>query len=248
MRHSDPDKSQRRAARESSAAFRRAAKNVIAERNLSDIMNGAPEIKVVEVFPEIAYFEYIDPETEVVSRAMDLLRPVALPEWKCRDCLALIMSRTRVLRTQGRIPAPGKLKDHINDVAKALKRTKRAITTLPRVSRVVHSAYGGAFCNLLDEVLTTVQQHHNQIVQQKGCPPVDWAKYEAAYGARYAISVWKRERPTKTVNGTFYELASILYEGGTRIQGANLQRYCRRALDEPDTAQFLDLARSLSNY
>jgi hypothetical protein len=214
------DKSQRQAARRSSAAFRRAAKHVAEERKLRQAAGGPPDIKAVEVLPEIADFEYINPESEVVLRAMDLIRPTDRPEPRCRSDLALMMARVRVYQRMNSLPNLGPIKDQIKDVAKALKRTKRAIVVLPRSARVAQSIYWGDFCNLLDEVLKTVERHHDGIVPGKGCRPLDAAKSEAADAAFYAITRWKRARPTKTVDGVFYELASVIYEGGTGIQGA----------------------------
>jgi hypothetical protein len=248
---------QRRASRKSRSAFQRAAKNVADERKLLQIADGeTTDLKLAEVFPETEDFENIDPKSEVVSRAMDLIRPVTrpnYPEWRCRAELAFMMSGIRIQDMNNNLfPNMRQLKEQINEVAKAIKHTEHSIKTLPRLCRVSKwSVFSSEFCNLLDEVLKVAEEHRNHVVVEKGGRPFDSAKAEAATVALYMILVSTTDRPAKTVGGVFYELASILYEGGTGVQGADLQRYCRRVLDQPIDvieAIFFDIAKRLAGF
>ena len=82
--------------------------------------------------------------------------------------------------------------------------------------------------------MQTVECHCNDIQVPKGTHYPDEAKLQAALNAREVISKWFKERPTKTVNGTFYKLASVIYEGGTGKAEADLQRFCIRAVSGKD--------------
>jgi hypothetical protein len=121
MSRPELDKSQRQAARRSSAAFRRAAKLVAEERKLRQAAGGAPDVPLVEVLPEIGDIEYIDPESEVVSRAMDLIQPVDLPEFNCRDDLALMMSNVRTQQIANSLPNDGPIKAHADSTSQRIE-------------------------------------------------------------------------------------------------------------------------------
>jgi hypothetical protein len=62
---------------------------------------------------------------------------------------------------------------------------------------------------------------------RRGSPRVDYAKIVAAASDFLLLSKFGMKRPTLTIGGPFYELASVLYEGATYIPEANLERYCR---------------------
>jgi hypothetical protein len=225
------NKLQRQAAQRTAAAFRRAAALVAKERELRQEAGGAPtDLKYVETFPEVATLKFVDPRSEVVSRAFDLLKPIDLPESHFREQLALMMSEVRIAHLDNRLPALGPTKKQIEKVRQALKRLKQAITAVPPHARVAQSIYWNDFCRLLDEVTNTVEHHYSNIQVGKGGPLPDSAKHEAAKLA-FELLIWKNELPAKTNNGTFYELSSTLYEGGTGIAGADLQRVCRFAID-----------------
>jgi hypothetical protein len=227
------DRQQREAARRSAAAFREAARCVARERKARQKAGGPPDIKYVEIFPEIADLEYIDPASEVVSRAIDLIRPLNLSEPDFREEITLFMLVVRILQFGNTSPPLRPIKDQIKEVADALKIARRAIRTLPRIARITQSVFWDDFCDLIDEAIQMAEERHKGIEVGDGGRNLDLAKDYAANAAHHVISEWKRTKPVKTVNGAFYELASVIYEGGTGIEGANLQRHCRRAVDDP---------------
>ncbi len=189
------------------------------------------DIRYVEIFPEVATLKFVDPQSEVVTRAFNLVKPIDLPELYLREQLALMMSEVRIAHLDNRLPAQGPTKKQVEKVEHALKRVKQAIKGVPPHARVAQSIYWNDFCRLIDEVVCTVEHHHNGIVVGKGARLLDVAKLEAAEFARKILGWWKNVRPTKTIDGTFYELASVMYEGGTGIAGADLQRFCRLVVD-----------------
>jgi hypothetical protein len=207
------NKLQRKAARRTAAAFRRAAEQVAKERELRQEAGGPPtDLKFVEVFPEVATLKFVDPESEVVTRAFELVKPIDLPEPYFHEQLALMMSEVRIAHPANDLPALAPIKKQIEKVGDALKQ--RAISALSPSARSVQSIYRNDFCRLIDEVLSTVDAHHNGLIVTKGGRYPDLAKLQAAEIAREILSRWKNVRPTKTIDGTFYELASTLYEGG----------------------------------
>jgi hypothetical protein len=231
------DRLQREAARRSAVAFREAAKCVARERKARQKAGGPPDIKYIEIYPEIAALEYIDPASEVVSRAIDLIRPLKLSEPDFREGIALLMAGVRVSQFGNALPPLRPIKDQIKEVADALKIARRAIRTLPGIARVAQSVFWDDFCDLIDEAIQLAEERHKEIEVGEGGRKLDLAKDYAANAALHVISEWKRAKPAKTVNGAFYELASVIYEGGTGIEGANLERHCRRAVDDPQRNQ-----------
>jgi hypothetical protein len=209
------NKLQRQAAQRTATAFRSAAEQVRKERELRREAGGPPtDIRFVEIFPEIATFKFVDPKSEVVTRAFNLVKPINVPELYFREQLALMMSEVRIAHLDNRLPALGPTKKQIEKVENGLKRVKQAIKGLPPNARVAQSIYWNDFCRLIDEVICTVEDHQNGIVLAKGGRLLDIGKLQAAAIAQEILSMWKNVRPTKTIDGTFYELASVMYEGG----------------------------------
>lgn len=224
-------KSQERAAQRSAAAFRRAAKHVAEERKAREAAGLAEFADIRQIFPNITEFSPVDPNSEIVSRAMDLIKPVTMPEPDFRRVIATFMDWIRTNQTANSIPNMGRVKSQIEHVAHALRKTIKAIAELPRPARVQQSIqYWDDFCGLLQGVLQTVELHHKLFEVNKGGRQPDLAKVNAAEGAAYLIINIQHGTPSKTIGGAFYELASVLYEGGTGISGADLQRFCRNAV------------------
>jgi hypothetical protein len=165
-----------------------------------------------------------------------LVKPINLPESYFREQLALMMSEVRITHLDNKLPALAPVKKQIEKVERALRRVKQAIKGLPPNARVAQSIYWNDFCGLIEEVICTVEHHHNGIVVGQGGRILDSAKLQAAEVAREILSRWKDERPTKTINGTFYELTSVMYEGGTGIVGADLTRFCRLVVHHSEGA------------
>ena len=123
----------------------------------------------------------------------------------------------------------------IGDVVEALDDLKKSIDALPLVARTYQSnEYWETLREFIDGVRQTTSACLKEIGQPAGHRERDLTKAVAVDFAFRLMQRIGRERPTKTVGGQFFELASILYEGGTGISGANLQRPCREYLDALD--------------
>jgi hypothetical protein len=176
------DELQRKAAAKTAAAFRRAAQLVVEERKLRTEAGGPPHIWTSQIFPEVADF-VIDPKSEAVSRAMDLLKPTKFPKDRSREIIADAMYSTLVFSFENRSPSLGDIKSRIDEVANKLNDVKQAISNLPAVARAAQSVYRSELCNLIDEVLRTVEQHRDGLKLGRGGWTLDLSKQCAASGA-----------------------------------------------------------------
>jgi hypothetical protein len=63
-----------------------------------------------------------------------------------------------------------------------------------------------------------------------GSMPVNMSKLTAATLAKSLIEIHGSKRPTLTIGGPYYELASVLHGAATGEHEADLSRQCKRAL------------------
>ena len=61
-------------------------------------------------------------------------------------------------------------------------------------------------------------------------PQPDYVKSSAAEKAYQILSKYSSSPPTTTVEGAFFKLASVLYEGATGIAGVGMDHQCRKFL------------------
>ena len=90
---------------------------------------------------------------------------------------------------------------------------------------------------LLEEVIETAKQLDQIIIGPVRAHRLPGRTKNVAAFAASTLPRLTGTPPTKTVNGPFYELASLLYEGATGIEGADLQRSCRSYLSQQNVAQ-----------
>ena len=155
-----------------------------------------------------------------------MLKPIDLPETHFREQLALMMSEVRIAHLDNRLPALGPTKKQIEKVRQALKRLSKRLRPF-RLMREWHNlSTGMIFVDYLmrSQIQLSIITAISELEKAALFP--NSAKHEAAKFA-FELLIWKNELPAKTINGTFYELSSTLYEGGTGIAGADLQRVCR---------------------
>jgi hypothetical protein len=170
----------------------------------------------------------------LLAKALALISP--WPEQK-DACAAMITKRVALLRDAydhlETILPPGKLKKELGKIARDLKMTRRLLRQCSETGRAM--AFGEdapAILDMLDRAIDSAQFHHDALV----VPPPSRYKWDdiKALTARLTIELLRTfgsTTPTKTTDGNCYALASLLYERISGAGDANLEQYCRDALD-----------------
>jgi hypothetical protein len=165
---------------------------------------------------------------DIIDRALALIKPK--PEHKAA-CVTAIRQRvewlSRVHLDLGAIPSARDLKKRLKKIGDDLRRTKRLVEQSSCVAAVVGTAFLGDFDRLID----SAQFYHDAIVVRRGSPRWDNVKAIAARYANELLRSFGSALPTKTPDGPFYNLASLLCEGATAKVGVDLEQYCRDVLD-----------------
>lgn len=174
---------------------------------------------------------------DIVDRALTLIKPnAALAD----SCATTIRSRIDLLRQAhinlSTIPSPGKLKNDLKKIRDDLNRTRRNLQSTIACA-VVFEKDGErqkAFFDELDRLIDSAEFYRNALVIPPGSRRWDNLK---ALAARFAAELLKRysvNAPTKTPNGVYFSLASMIYEGVTGKDNVDLSQYCRDHLDSAD--------------
>jgi hypothetical protein len=188
---------------------------------------------------------------EIVNRALQLLNPTDEEKTECRERVKECMLFVRAIAAGiSRNPSSAQIRDDFENLAAALRRAKKALDKLCETDCLLYlpmndgdpwrsplKAEWGQFYNALTAKLALLETRKNYV--PKGSPLPDPAKRSAAWYSVYLIAVCGRKRPTKTLDGPFYELASLLYEGATYTAHANLERHCRRIFGGKGAPRFI---------
>jgi hypothetical protein len=190
-------------------------------------------------------------ENELEETAEEALQLITPPDDQRTRCRQSIKDRIAIIRAMHfkKDRSTAEIRDDINKLSAALRRTVAALRKLfingselhlPmrrfNSDEIVRSMVNGTeyqsewreFYNVLVAKIDLLENRYNDV--RKAGPVSDPAKLLAALHSSHLLREFGR-RPTKTVGGAFYELASLLYEGATGVQNANLERYCRKILE-----------------
>jgi hypothetical protein len=169
------------------------------------------------------------PRPDIIERALSLIKPK--PEQRAA-CATAIGQRDELLRrihlVLGAIPSPGDLKKRLKKIGGDLRRTRRL---LDEPSGCVAAVVGPDFLGEFDRLIDSAQFYHDAIAVRHGSRRWDNVKAIAARYANELLRSFGSAPPTKTPDGPFYNLASLLYEGATAKVGVDLEQYCRDVLD-----------------
>jgi hypothetical protein len=166
-----------------------------------------------------------------VDDALVLIKP--RPEQEA-SCATTIRARVELLRKVHHdleaIPSPGDLKKELKDIGRDLERTRAASRTYSAISKATifekDEAKQKAFLGDLDWLIVSAQFYHDALVVRPGSRRWDNVKVIAAKYADELLRSFSASAPGKTVGGTFYALAALLYKEATGKK-ANLEQYCR---------------------
>jgi hypothetical protein len=191
----------------------------------------------------------------MLKQALDLISPRSD---KLDDCRAKITQSIKWIvddssgpsprQTKTRLTVAAKLFSDTADAFRALPRSRQHWLLLPQTSSLpspplsVGSLYDLVFHapqraklrveNFLRELEYASMQAKAQskgiIVPRAGGRP-NYRKQAAAWTAHLLMRQFGQKRPTLTVGGPFFHLASVLYEAATGEPDVDLSRQCRSA-------------------
>jgi hypothetical protein len=197
----------------------------------------------------------IDPNSETVTRALRHINPAEGLIAACRKEIAYTISLLILLdKIFEGTPAAGQRNKELDKAIAALAKAKSAIRAMSPDSRplsyILRQPFWNAVFKLLEQLTQALKLNLNKErnLVGDGKPIPNFTKINAACSAFDLLSQFANKRPTKTIGGTFYELASVLYEAVTNKPGVDLSRFCRREIDQrrmfpqPDELPFLRLS------
>jgi hypothetical protein len=163
-------------------------------------------------------------DPSVIDCALDVIKPHVDRLDACRQEIADCISMVKFVNAgMTDLPSPAELRGNYNCIAKRMKREINFFKKLPRMQGC-HFQYLLPHLEKAAKIATFAAK--NTIVP-KGSQIWDDAKVVAAVCAHSALKEYG-VTPTLTVDGAFYELASILYEGATGKKEQDLTQYCRQ--------------------
>ena len=205
------------------------------------------ELLIVTVRPFDA--DSVDPQAEIVGRAVELVAPTSSNDLTCRIEVAKWIRTLRAFH--GSFPhgkawtSLGRRRQELTATSAALNRVMKVLNNLSRelafaLFDVNAKSANNDFLNFLTSMARKAAlglravEALRAMGKEKGAPPRDYTKLNAARAAYDLLKQFSSRKPTKTAGGDFYELATILYEGGTGTADASLELDCRRILETAD--------------
>ena len=76
-------------------------------------------------------------------------------------------------------------------------------------------------------MIDSAEFYRNALVVRRGAHRWDNIKALSARLAAELLRTYSASRPTKTVDGAYFHIASLVYEGVTGKSGVDLSQYCR---------------------
>jgi len=182
----------------------------------------------------------------IAERALELVSPLDNVKVRCRQSIKDSMAMIGAVHEKERPRAA--INADIEKLYDALRKTKAALKKLFINGSELHlpmnsfdpkeivqcmksnTAYQSEWRVFYQFVIDRIALLENRSTASSDS--VRWkggkAKLLAALHSLLLLKRFGRKPPTQTVGGPFYELASLLYEGATGVQNANLERFCRK--------------------
>jgi hypothetical protein len=184
-----------------------------------------------------------DKTSEILERALRLIGPVPKKEESCREAIAFQIAFMKSSHSVPRGRPSRAMKMELDTLARAVRKAARLTDALSiqSVAFIFGSLKGGPgfhvsdaragarsdICQTLKKFAALIEMKSASIYILKGAPRPDPIKMQAAGNAYQLLTRFGAGRPTLTVGGSFYELASVLYEAATGSADVDVERYCR---------------------
>jgi hypothetical protein len=163
---------------------------------------------------------------DVISDAMRLIKAKRQEECfsEIEICISLLL---KIKHAHETLPSRGNMKKEFEDILRVLRSTRRSFKSISESSRMIISQLTPKYFSEVDQLIHFFEGLRNSVPVPHGSREWDNTK---AFAAKYAAELllkFKKKLPKKTVGGTFYNLASLLYEGAGGKFNEDLQTYCR---------------------
>jgi hypothetical protein len=171
---------------------------------------------------------------EIINRAVQLIDPIDSQKTECRKHVELAILRVRQIACWRASRTPNSFEKLTVALEKATEAFNKFFKTPDCAQSIcINVQEVGAFFKI-PELILKVLRSRKKHVPKKGGPIADGAKRIAAWNSFALIQGLGKKRATKTIGGSFYELASVLYEGATYTAHENLERHCRKVFEAQD--------------
>jgi hypothetical protein len=201
---------------------------------------------------------YLDPDSEIVGSAIKIIQPSLDEEAVCRMMVVYVMNLCRVQEKEIS-PAFLAAREELNSIIERIEGAEKALAGLRRLykrlafpDRDDFDSIGTEEAERLTELRKHLQALADRYVSPPRSRPPNAAKLAAASYAYCVLVAYSDRPPTLATDGTYFRLASVIYEGATGKE-ANLEHHCRLNFHErgggvPASARtqyHADLRRSL---
>jgi hypothetical protein len=181
-----------------------------------------------------------------LEELLDLaLAEIGPPEQKKATCYKSINEKLRlinIVRHLDAAPGPGEFKRELETYADSLKKTKGAHTQLHETTRALifrglPEAVGpidqDRFLKDVDDLIFVCEFTIEHLQVGPGSPRWSSTKHVCAFQARKLLEEFSPSRLSKSKDGHFFKLASLLYEIASGEKEKDLSTYC----ENPDRTQ-----------
>jgi hypothetical protein len=182
---------------------------------------------------------YVDPNSEIVTRAVDIICPPRDEEVQCRWMAAAAIYECWVAEEiELAFRAAEK---ELNSTIQKIKEARKALGRLRQIYR--RMAFGHDFEKVTTAEIESLHatekglqvaaaEYAKEPRARGGGRRVDVIKLSAARGAYGLLFIYADRPATLTPDGSFFQLASVLYEGATGKAGVDLEHQCRVHFEE----------------
>lgn len=168
--------------------------------------------------------------SKIVTRVVRIIMPPADQEVACRDHAAFIIGWGCLLyQMHSNWVWTKETSKLVSGAIQQLEKAVDSISGLPRWIKRKHRKTIGAFVQRLAQTKAAFKDDVDQhgLATRTGRHQ-DLTKLNIAQHAYDLLEEYASKKPNLTVEGPFYQLASVLYEAATGEQESDLQRPCRR--------------------
>ena len=192
---------------------------------------------------------YLDPRCEIVGRAVKIISPLPVDEVACRLMVVEVVEYCRIAGSEIR-PAAWNAEEDLASRVSRLVAAEKALSTLPRIYKRLAFQDQDDFDNAAAETIERLVQMRERLEtlarsysearpgHRRGRPS-ETEKLAAASYAYCCLIAYSERPPTLTspgkaesASGSFFELASVIYEGATGKKNVSLEWHCKEHFKE----------------
>jgi hypothetical protein len=201
----------------------------------------------------------LDPNCEIVSRAIEIVCPLPDEESMCRWMIVYVISQCRIANDEIG-PAFLAAEQELGSAIQKVEDAEKALSGLRRIYKRLafqdREDFDGAATKDID-ALSKIRKRLRTLADGYGLArsalprqrrPKDQGKRAAASYAYCCLVAYSERSPTLTSDGPFFELASIIYEGATGEPLVSLDYQCCENFRERGIAYRIGTSASRSHY